>query len=378
MDTYKSAFREAWSPLTAGALVGFINTMMFAYESPWTVFTGLRNWGLHILEFLGIGDVAQISPFEHQSSVMDIGFLLGAFGAALAAREFAIRIPPLREAIKGIIGGALMGIGANLSRGCTIGGFYSSIASMSVSGLWMMVGLFVGVVIGLKYLVWEKKGGGGASGGGYMLQVPPVVQVPAGFIVIAAGMIGIPYYYNHLEFEGLAVLFGFTAALGIINQRARFCVVRAIRDPFMTGDGEMTRGVIMAFAVAITGFAILKHAEIREVMDHINPSAGWPALVGGILFGIGMTLAGGCASGSLWRAGEGHVKLMLAVLSFAIFAAGTHLFLQLVVEYSYHHRVFLPDVTGNWALAVLILFGVLALWHFVISWNEKTEKLVIV
>ncbi|MDH5639514.1 MAG: YeeE/YedE family protein, partial [Nitrospinota bacterium] len=229
MDTYKSAFREAWSPLTAGALVGFINTMMFAYESPWTVFTGLRNWGLHILEFLGIGDVAQISPFEHQSSVMDIGFLLGAFGAALAAREFAIRIPPLREAIKGIIGGALMGIGANLSRGCTIGGFYSSIASMSVSGLWMMVGLFVGVVIGLKYLVWEKKGGGGASGGGYMLQVPPVVQVPAGFIVIAAGMIGIPYYYNHLEFEGLAVLFGFTAALGIINQRARFCVVRAIR-----------------------------------------------------------------------------------------------------------------------------------------------------
>ena len=381
MDTYKTVFRQAWSPITAGALIGFINTMMFAYDSPWTVFTGLRNWGLHFIEFTGFGDVAQLSPFEHKSSVMDIAFLLGAFGAALLAREFAIRIPPLGEAIKGILGGALMGIGANLSRGCTIGGFYSSIASMSVSGLFMMAGLFIGVIIGLKYLIWEKsraakREGGPKQGGGFSFQPPVVLQVPLGVIIIVAGLVGIPYYYDYNDFNELGVLFCFAVGLGLINQRARFCVVRAIRDPFMTGDGEMTRAVIVAFLVAIIGFSALKYVEIKELMDHINPSAGWPALVGGVLFGIGMTIAGGCASGSLWRAGEGHVKLALAVLSFAFFAAATHLFLQLTLEYSYFKRSFLPEVTGSWILALGALFLLMFVWHLVVSWNEKTEKLV--
>ncbi len=360
-----------------GALIGFVNTMMFAYESPWAVFTGLRNWGLHFLEFCGVGDVAQVSPWEHVSSVMDLGFLAGAFGSALLAREFALRFPPVREAIKGIVGGALMGIGANLSRGCTVGGFYSSIASMSVSGLWMMLGLFIGVIIGLKYLIWEKRSGPVKGGHGFMLSVPAMVQIPFGAIAIVTALLAIPYYYDYLDFNELAIMFSFTAMLGIINQRSRFCVVRAIRDPFMTGDGEMTRALIVAFFVAIIGFTTLKYAEIREVTVHINPSAGWPALVGGIIFGIGMTLAGGCASGALWRAGEGHVKLILAVISFAIFAAATHLFLQLVVEYSYHKRMFLPDVTGSWLYAIGILAAVMALWHFVVSWNERTEKLVI-
>ncbi|VAX16541.1 hypothetical protein MNBD_NITROSPINAE03-520, partial [hydrothermal vent metagenome] len=64
MEAYRSIFKKQWAPLTAGILIGFINTLMFAFDSPWAVFTGLRNWGLHLLEFLGAGDVAQRSPLE--------------------------------------------------------------------------------------------------------------------------------------------------------------------------------------------------------------------------------------------------------------------------------------------------------------------------
>lgn len=374
----KALFKNQWNPLVGGLIMGFVNTMMFAFDSPWAVFNGLRNWGLHILElFPGVGDVAQISPLEYKTSVMNLGFLLGAFAAALLAKEFAVRIPPFREALKGILGGALMGIGANLTKGCTIGGFYSSIASLSASGLYMMLGLFIGTVIGLKLLMIEKKVIKPAPGGGRMFAVPKIAQIIVGVVALPAGLIAIPYYYDYLDFNELGVLFAMTMVIGVANQRSRFCFVRAFREPFMTGDGSMTKAAVASFIIVIVGFSVIKFVEIQDYMTMVGPTAGWPALLGGVIFGLGMTFAGGCASGSLWRAGEGQVKLVLATLSFAIFAAITHLVLELKLEFTYINRVFLPDVWDSWMIGMAIPLGVMYMWYWLVSWNEKTEKLVL-
>ena len=378
MEIWKSLFKNQWSPFIGALLIGFLNTMMFAFESPWSVFAGLRNWGLHLLECIpNFPDVAQISPLEHNSSVMDMAFLAGAFGSALLAKEFSIRIPPFKEAMKGIIGGILMGIGANFARGCTIGGFYSSISALSISGLCMMVGLFFGTIVGLKYLIWdmgrpEKK----PAKSGKAFYPPPLLQICSGTFVIIAGLILIPYYYDYLDLNILGVIFCIAAILGIVNQRSRFCFVRAFREPFMTGDGEMTKAAVVAFLVCVSGFSLLKFSEIKDLTAHIAPSAGFPAIIGGFVFAIGMTLAGGCASGSLWRAGEGHVKLWLAVLAFSLSAAGTHVILQIVFEYSYFKRVFLPDFFNSWLLSLFVVFGIMYFWYWMASWNERTEKLV--
>lgn len=377
LEIWKSLFKQQWAPLIAGIIIGFVNTMLFVVDSPWAVFTGLRNWGLHLLELLpGFPDVAQISPLEHTSSVMNIAFLFGAFGAALLSREFNISIPPLREAIKGIVGGILMGVGATFARGCTIGGFYSSISAMSVSGLWMMLGLFIGVIVGLKYLLFEKRATG-LTKGGRTIRLPVLLQAPMGSTVLLISLLGIPYYYDYLDFNELGVIFCFSAILGIANQRSRFCFVRAFREPFMTGDGEMTKAVVASFIVAIAGFAVIKFFEIQDVDAFVGPSSGWPATLGGLIFGIGMMLAGGCASGSLWRAGEGHIKLWLAVIFFALSAAATHVLMELVFEFSYINRKFLPEVWDSWLIALFIMFGVMYLWYWVASWNERTEKLLI-
>lgn len=375
MEIWKTFFKNQWTPLVGGLLIGFVNTMMFAFDSPWAVFSGLRNWGLHLLEFVpGIGDVAQVHPLEHKSSVMDIAFLLGAFASALLAKQFRIQLPPLKEAVKGIIGGALMGIGANLAKGCTIGGFYSSIAALSASGLYMMLGLFIGTVIALKYLLWEKRMEKSPSASGKVFSVPHVLQLLVGVVALFAGLLAIPYYYDYQDFNELGVLFSLAMVLGIASQRSRFCFVRSFREPFMTGDAEMTKAAAASFAVVIIGFSIIKFAEIREFMTLVAPSAGWPALLGGIIFGVGMMLAGGCASGSLWRAGEGHIKLWLAVISFALSAAGTHIAL---VDFRYVNRKFLPEVWDSWILGILIPLGVMYLWYWLVSWNERTEKLVL-
>ena len=48
----------------------------------------------------------------------------------------------------------MLGIGAMLALGCNIGGFFSAVSALSLSGLAMMIGLFVGAILGLRYLVW--------------------------------------------------------------------------------------------------------------------------------------------------------------------------------------------------------------------------------
>ena len=52
-------------------------------------------------------------------------------------------------------------------------------------------------------------------------------------------------------------------AFGIVIQRSRFCFVRAFRDPFMTGEGEVGRAVSVSLIISVFGFAALKWTGIR-------------------------------------------------------------------------------------------------------------------
>src|SRR4030095_11263562 len=81
-----------------------------------------------------------ISPVLYSGSILNLGLLMGALAAALLGREFAIRVPPLGELLKGGVGGLLMGLGANLAFGCNIGGFFSAVGALSLSGVAVMVG----------------------------------------------------------------------------------------------------------------------------------------------------------------------------------------------------------------------------------------------
>jgi hypothetical protein len=99
--------------------------------------------------------------------------------------------------------------------------------------------------------------------------------------------------------------------------------------------------------------------------------------VGGIVFGVGMVLAGGCGAGTLWRAGEGHVKLILALVGFSIIGSTSWRFLE---AQGWLERlgngVFLPDLVG-WKLAWVILLAFLTVWYLGVVWNELKGKLVI-
>ncbi|HUJ74175.1 MAG TPA: YeeE/YedE thiosulfate transporter family protein, partial [bacterium] len=178
-----------------------------------------------------------------------------------------------------------------------------------------------------------------------------------------------------------SVLIAFGLALGIVNQRTRFCIVRAFREPFMTGDAAMTKATALALVVGVLGFAVIKGSDlsdVRNVSEFVNPSVWLGSLSGGVLFGIGMVLAGGCGAGSLWRAGEGQIKLWLVLLVFSVSSA---LFAQFLRATGLRERwgdqaYFVPDLLG-WAGGLLLLLAIPVAWYGLAAWNERRGTFVV-
>ncbi|MEC9366063.1 MAG: YeeE/YedE thiosulfate transporter family protein, partial [Chloroflexota bacterium] len=119
--------------------------------------------------------------------------------------------------------------------------------------------------------------------------------------------------------HGEAVFWLVGIGFGITVQRSRFCFTSAFRDFFLLGQTRMIKGILVGLAVCTVGFVM--------VMSTVSPNPGFGAppsdanvlpvglstLVAGTLFGVGMVLAGGCVSGSLYRMGEGYIGSWLAI-----------------------------------------------------------------
>jgi len=110
------------------------------------------------------------------------------------------------------------------------------------------------------------------------------------------------------------------AALGAVLQRSRLCFASAFRDVLVLRDRRAALGVLAALAMGSLGYTVLFGAQLpdpsRYLPDtaHIAP-AGPVVLLGGVSFGLGMVLAGGCISGHLYRLGEGSLVSPVALLA---------------------------------------------------------------
>ncbi len=376
---YQALFGRPWPLWGAAVLVATANVFLFAFDRPFTASDGMRNWGDWILHGLGLVPRPDlVAPWLYSGSLLNLGVIAGGLAAALLSREFAIRVPAAGELVKGLVGGLLLGVGAMLAYGCNIGGFFSATSALSLSGLGMMLGLGVGALLGLRYLVWELAHRPGWSAGG--IRVFAVASAERGSrqpllgALLLIALVAVPFAYAAAGHGARGVFLLFGVAFGMIFQRSRLCLVRAFREPFMTGDGEHTRAGALAVVVATLGFTILKFADLKDKGDWVFPGAGAGSLLGGLVFGVGMVLAGGCGTGSIWRAGEGQVKLWGALLTFALGASLTRVALsQTGLQQKLGVAVFLPSMLG-WGGAVLLIVAVMAAWATFATWNEKTGR----
>ena len=376
---YAALFARPWVVWGSGVLVATLNVFLFAFDRPWTASDGLRNWGDWTLTAVGLVRRPDLlPPWLYSGSLLNLGVIVGGAIAALLSREFAIRVPPRAELAKGAAGGLLMGVGAVLAFGCNIGGFFSATSALSLSGIGMMLGLGMGAFLGLRYLVWEvaHRPDWSRGGGRIYLQTsaPAAGRQPWAGALVLGLVLATLFLYARAGYgtQGIFLLFG--AAFGVIFQRSRFCLVRAFREPFMTGDAEHTRAAALALVVSTLGFAILKYADLKDKSEWVFPAVWLGSLAGGLAFGIGMTLAGGCGAGSLWRAGEGQVKLWVAVACFALGASLVRLVaVQTGLLQKLGAAVFLPSTLG-WAGAIVLVVAIALGWAMLATWNEATGR----
>jgi len=379
---YDALFGKQWPIWVGGILFGMINVFMFAFERPWSSANGIRNWGNWFFNSLEVTDITIISPHLFSTSLLNFGIIGGAFASALLAKQFQIRMAPTRELIKGLLGGTLMGIGSALSFGCNIGGFFSATSALSLAGPAMMIGLIVGSFLGLKLLVWEitylspavlKKSASSSQGD----SKPSSQQPLAGFIIILIAL-GLVFTYDHFDYSTRGGFLLFGLIIGILMQRTRFCFVRAFRDPFMTGESEATRAVAMAVIIGAIGFSILKWTDLKDWDVFVSPGFWSGSLLGGAIFGVGMSLSGGCGTSSLWRAGEGQIKLWFSLVAFALSGS---LFRNWLDQSGWLQKigepVFLPDFM-SWSMALVIVVLIMALWYIIAVWNDVHKKFVVI
>ena len=104
--------------------------------------------------------------------------------------------------------------------------------------------------------------------------------------------------------------FGFVYGMSL--QYGRFCMASAIRDLFAVGVPRMAVGIMIAVVLFSLVSAYVTVAG--KSTFHASP-IGMYSIIGGLIFGIGMVYTGGCASGSLYKTGEGSMAALLVVLS---------------------------------------------------------------
>jgi uncharacterized membrane protein YedE/YeeE len=109
----------------------------------------------------------------------------------------------------------------------------------------------------------------------------------------------------------LAGIFGFL--YGFLLQKADFCFTASFRDWISVRDSRIGKGVLVLIATAMIGWGLVLSLGFASIEEIWSMPIGFSNLIGGVLFGIGMTIAGSCASGALYRAGMGYIQFWIVI-----------------------------------------------------------------
>lgn len=214
-------------------------------------------------------------------------------------------------------------------------------------------------------------------------------QVYIGFTLIA---LVLAFAYTKGQVNGKLSLYLISGLMiGYVLERARFGFAGGVRKPAMMGNGDLVRALIVLFSLTVivtagihyvasaggaeVAIRAAKDASIIPGTKSVTPvSLG--LFIGGFLFGLGMILAGCCASGSLTDIGEGAGR---AILVLPFFCLGSvlgvwHLAsLKKTFLYEKSLAIYLPDYFGYFGAVVVSLFLLLLIYIFINKYESKRK-----
>lgn len=169
-------------------------------------------------------------------------------------------------------------------------------------------------------------------------------------------------------------------ALGYILTRSRYGFAGGFKRIYVTGEGSLSTALLVMFAISMVLAAGIQFSATMMGIDPPGLSSvkflNVSVLLGGFLFGIGMMLAGGCASGTLSDLGEGAGRSMIAMTTFVL-GSLPGLMAQDALNNSaigqIGMKLYLPDVMG-YVGAVIFSVALLGILYLVVRKYENFRK----
>jgi YedE family putative selenium metabolism protein len=337
MSRVNSFFASRWGIILVGATIGVLAALLVYWGNP-------KNMGICVACFerdiaggLGLHRAGVVQYIRPEI----IGFVLGAFLAALLFREFRPRAGSA-PIVRFVLGVFAM-IGALVFLGCPWRALLR-LAGGDLNAILGLSGLVAGITLGTFFLR-----------GGYNLGRAQRAPLIIGLILPAAaiGLLLLAIYtpefgrdadgnpigpiFKSIEGPGslhpaiwVSVVVGIV--VGVLAQRTRFCTMGAIRDVVLVRDTHLMSGVLALLAAAvvtnalITGFtdeSLLKLGFVGQPVAHDNHLWNF---MGMALAGLCFALAGGCPGRQLFLSGEGDGDAAVFVLGMITGAAFAHNF----------------------------------------------------
>ncbi|OBW90905.1 hypothetical protein QV01_09360 [Gallibacterium genomosp. 3] len=310
-----------WNPVPAVIAAGILSAYYFGLTGTYWAVTGeFTRWGGEILQVLGVNvdnwgyyQIIKLdgTVFTRVDGVMILGMFAGCISAALWANNVKLRRSQNKIRIaQAIIGGMLAGFGARLAMGCNLASFFTGIPQFSFHAWLFTLATAIGCYFGAKFSLLP------------IFRIPvkivkvntqkPLEQNQAkarrhfrlGMLIFFAFLTWATFTLFQAPKLGFAMLCGL--GFGLLIERAQICFTSAFRDLFITGRTTMLKAII--FGVMVGTIGVYSYIQIG-----LTPKIMWAgpnAILGGLLFGFGIVLAGGCETGWMYRAVEGQVHFM--------------------------------------------------------------------
>lgn len=302
------------------AVAGILSALYFGITNTvWAVTGEFTRLGGHILEFFGV-DISNWAYFQlvHMKGTtltrtdgwIVWGMFIGALITILLSGNFKIRIPrQKRRYVQGLAGGIIAGFGARMALGCNLAAFFTGVPQFSLHSWIFIVATGAGTFLGAKLVStkWWKGKPVLHKGGGVQAAESRSIRQPLIGAILGIVYVGIIVYLFAVgrTMLGTAVIFG--AAFGILIERGQICFTSAFRDLWISGRATMTKAITLGMAVSSIATLII---ILVYGMDPITKIAAPSTLIGGILFGLGIVMAGGCETGMMYRLMEGQIVFL--------------------------------------------------------------------
>ena len=265
---FRKTLSRFWSPIPAVIALGVLSAYYFGITGTYWAVTGeFTRWGGHFLQLFGV-DVStwgyyklmsiEGNIFTRVDGVMIIGMFAGCIAAAFWGNNVKFRLPLNNIRIyQALIGGIIAGFGARLGMGCNLASFFTGIPQFSfhawVFTAFMMVGVYFGVKVALS-----------------------------------------PFFQSKIKMQKVS------CAKPLEHNEEKV-------KKFFTLGTFVFIAIIIGMAVATLGVFTYLNMGAAPKIFWTGPNV----VIGGLLFGFGIVIAGGCECGWMYRAVEGQVHFWI-------------------------------------------------------------------